>query len=430
MNALDVLVVVQRYGADIRGGAEQAARAVAERLAGRGHRVEVLTTTAESYLDWSGDLTAEEVVGGVGIHRLTVDPLRDRERFEHLNHRLTLAQAPVAPQLEREWIEAQGPCVPELEAWLEANAARFDVAVFFTYLYATTTAGLPVAARHTRTVLVPCAHDELPLQIRAFDRVAHLADAFFCLTPEEAELVRGRFRLRCPQHVVGLGSGPAAEVDPAHVERFRANRGLGDDPYLLYVGRMDPSKGTSWLVDRFAELEPELPPDLRLVMLGEAVVPLPPHPRVHVVTGADDAERDAAMAGAVALVHPSPYESFAMVVTEAWAQGTPVVAFGGNEVLRGHVERSGGGLVVTDRASLGAAATLLTRDRDARHALGRAGRAHVEREYAWDAVLDRWERGLVEVATASRGRPAAAAPPRGAPDGGSVSRGTSINLAP
>src|SRR3546814_11727225 len=62
------------------------------------------------------------------------------------------------------------------------------------------------------------------------------------------------------------------------------------------------------------------------------------------------------MAAAVALVHPSPFESFGMVVTEAWALGTPVIAFGGNDVLRGHIERSGGGVTVTTGAELGAAA--------------------------------------------------------------------------
>jgi hypothetical protein len=42
-------VVVQRYGADINGGAEQHARYVAERLA-RHHEVEVLTTSARDYV--------------------------------------------------------------------------------------------------------------------------------------------------------------------------------------------------------------------------------------------------------------------------------------------------------------------------------------------------------------------------------------------
>jgi glycosyltransferase involved in cell wall biosynthesis len=416
MSPLRLLIVVQRYGKDVRGGAEHAAREVAERLAARGHLVEVLTTTAESYVDWSGDLASGTTsTGGVTVHRLPVDPERDTDLFGRLHHRLTDAEQPASPALEHAWIDAQGPSVPDLEAWLEEHAARFDVAVFFTYLYATTSVGLPVAARHTATMLVPCAHDELPLQLRAFDRIAQLADAFAFLTPEEARLVHERFRLRSPEHVVGLGTDLTAEADEAAVKRFRAERGIDDRPYLLYVGRIDPSKGTSWLVDRFIELEDVLPADLQLVLVGEPVTPVAEHPRVHVIAGAGDDERDAAMAGAVALVHPSPYESFGMVVTEAWAQGTPVLALGANDVLRGHIERSGGGLLFTDRPTLGAAATVLTEDREARDGLADAGQAHVHAEHDWDRVIDRWEHALARTADAPRGRSPLLAPARPLP---------------
>jgi len=418
MGPLRLLFVVQRYGPEVRGGAEQATRAVAERLTERGHRVEVLTTTATSYVDWSGHLpagTSEE--RGVLVHRLPVSPLRDPQVFDRLHHRMWNARPPVDPELQRRWMEAQGPSVPLLEGWLDDHAAGFDVAVFFTYLYGTTTAGLPVAARRTATALVPCAHDEPPLALAAFDRAAHLADSLLYLTPEEAALFTRRFRLRAPHHVVGLGAEMRGTTEKA-VSAFRATSGLEGDPYLLYVGRIDPSKGTSWLAESFARYKDARPSRTRLVLLGEPVDPPDRHRDLIVVPGADDAERDAAMAGAIALVHPSPFESFAMVVTEAWSVGAPVVAFGGNEVLRGHVERSGGGLLFETAAELGAAAELLASDPGARDALGAAGRRHVESQLTWPLVIERWERALQRTAAAGRGRPApppAPAPPSQGP---------------
>ncbi|MGH9273957.1 MAG: glycosyltransferase family 4 protein, partial [Acidimicrobiales bacterium] len=398
MRPLRLLFVVQRYGPEVRGGAEQAAREVAQRLAARGHLVEVLTTTARSYVDWSGDLpVGTERIEGVAVHRLPVRPLRDPDVFGRLHHRMETSARPVAGVLERDWVEAQGPSVPALEPWLDAEAGRFDVAVFFTYLYATTTAGLPVAARHTATALVPCAHDEPPLALHVFDRVAHLADALLFLTPEEAALVRGRFRLHSPHHIVGLGT----ELDDG-TGAAAALPGVEGDPYVLYVGRIDPSKGTSWLVDSFTALKSARPSPLRLVLLGEAVVAPSEHPDVVVITDADDTARNAAMRGAVALVHPSPFESFGMVLAEAWAVGTPVVAFGGNEVLRGHIERSGGGVLVRTAAELGAACELLAGDPTLRNALGAAGRSHVEARYRWPTVIDAWERSLLR--TAAHGR--------------------------
>ena len=48
-----LVYVVQRYGATIGGGAEQHCREMAERIAQRGHDVQVATTCAQSYIDWA-----------------------------------------------------------------------------------------------------------------------------------------------------------------------------------------------------------------------------------------------------------------------------------------------------------------------------------------------------------------------------------------
>ena len=55
--SVKLAVVVQRYGADINGGAELHARYVAERLA-RHAQVEVLTTCARDYVTWKNELPA------------------------------------------------------------------------------------------------------------------------------------------------------------------------------------------------------------------------------------------------------------------------------------------------------------------------------------------------------------------------------------
>src|SRR3546814_17082747 len=92
-----------------------------------------------------------------------------------LHTRLEAADPPIDTELQQQWLDAQGPPVPELEAWLDEQAPRSDVVAFFTYRYATTTVGLPVAARHTATALVPCPPDEPPLDPPAFDRVRSAA---------------------------------------------------------------------------------------------------------------------------------------------------------------------------------------------------------------------------------------------------------------
>ena len=50
---MKICFVSPRYGADVPGGAEQLARMFAERMAARGHTVEVATTCARSHVDWA-----------------------------------------------------------------------------------------------------------------------------------------------------------------------------------------------------------------------------------------------------------------------------------------------------------------------------------------------------------------------------------------
>ena len=78
-------VVVQRYGADINGGAEQHARYIAERLATR-HDVTVLTTCAHDYVTWRNELDAgESTVHGVKVLRFPVSRERDPDEFGRLS---------------------------------------------------------------------------------------------------------------------------------------------------------------------------------------------------------------------------------------------------------------------------------------------------------------------------------------------------------
>ena len=62
---MKLVVVVDRYGADINGGAELHARYVAERLSAHAD-VRVLTTCARDYVTWHNDLPpGDDRVNGI-----------------------------------------------------------------------------------------------------------------------------------------------------------------------------------------------------------------------------------------------------------------------------------------------------------------------------------------------------------------------------
>jgi glycosyltransferase involved in cell wall biosynthesis len=402
-----ILFVVQRYGDEVAGGAERHCREFATRLATRGHEVEALTTCAVSYMDWADHYPpGSERLDGVLVHRLAVTQERDWRFFGPLDRRVVWGTKPVPLHLQLEWMRQQGPYVPDMGPWLAERAATYDVVVFFTYLYFTTWIGLPSASAVAPTVLHPTAHREPSLDLPLFDQVFRLPSALALSTPEEAMIVQARFSLTTPQRVIGIGTDLAEPDEAAHAA-LRASRGLDERPYLLYLGRVDSNKAADELYGYFTAYKDRNPGPLRLVVMGEQVLDLPAHPDVLCTGFVDDALRSAAMTGAVALVHPSYFESFAMVVTEAWAAGRPVLVNGRSEVLGGQVRRGGGGLTYHGFAEFEAAVDMLIEAPDAAEALGRTGRAYVERNYTWDRVLGRYEDFLAQVASRRLGSVAA-----------------------
>jgi glycosyltransferase involved in cell wall biosynthesis len=195
------------------------------------------------------------------------------------------------------------------------------------------------------------------------------------------------------------------EVGAGDADRFRAAYGLGGRSYLLYVGRVDLVKGAQSLVDMFVAYRQRHPDDdLALVMLGDDLLKLPERDDIIVTGFVDYQTRDDALAGAFALAQPSFFESFSMILTEAFAFGRPALVDGRCAVLRGHAQRSGAAVPYENFGEFEAALEMLRTDPVLADAMGAAGRAYVEREYSWDVVLDRYE-ALLE-RTARAGAPA------------------------
>ena len=394
---MNVAFVVQRYGADVAGGSESLARAVAERLA-TDMRITVLTTCARDYVTWRNELPAgQERLNGVDVVRFPVEEERDLEAFNRLSEPLYARPHSEADELV--WLRRQGPYAPRLVEAIEKRTGEFDAIVFFTYLYYPTYFGLQAAPGHA--VLVPTAHDEPPLRFRIYDALFARPRALaFCSVPE-MELVRSRFGLGGrPAAVTGIGVD-AADPAPGDVDGFRIRHDVRG-PYVLYAGRIDAGKGCQEMVAFYDRYRRDHAGAAELLLIGRLAMEAPRVPGVRYLGYLSEAEKTAALAGARAVVCPSPFESLSIVLLEGFALGTPALASARSPVLKDHCLRSQGGLFYSSGEEFAEALDLLVREAKLRDALGENGRRYVRESYQWPAVLARY-RSLIE---------AAAAPPR------------------
>jgi glycosyltransferase involved in cell wall biosynthesis len=390
----DVAFVVQRYGPEVTGGSESLARALAERLSPY-HRITVFTTCARDYVRWRNELPAGlETVAGVDVLRFPVEEERDLDAFNAFAE--PLYERPHSPEDEIEFLRRQGPNTPRLVDALRAQKDRFSAIVFFTYLYYPAYWGLRVAPE--RSVLVPTTHDEPPLRFGIYREVFALPRAFVFLTPAEEALVRERFPIGSrPSVVAAMGVDVPA---PPDVAGFRARHQL-EGPYVLYAGRIDAGKGCAEMLAHHARYQRERKGAAHLVLIGRLALPELKQAGVRYLGFLPEPDKAAAMAGARAVVCPSPYESLSIVLLEGLALGTPGLVNARSAVLKEHCLRSNGGLFYQDGDEFVEALDLLVREAPLREALGSSGRAYVRDHYRWDVILDRWRRLLDAV---GRGR--------------------------
>ena len=169
----------------------------------------------------------------------------------------------------------------------------------------------------------------------------------------------------------------------------RQRLGLADEvPLFLFVG--DLRKGFDQCIDGLARSPGVLMgvsrsnadawlARARAARLGDRVRVMPPTSRIEEYYGAADA-----------LVFPTPYDAFGMVITEAMACGLPVVtsaAAGAAELIR----NGDNGLLLSDAGdtrALGEAMAMLAHDPDRRNRLGAAAAATM-RAHTWDQVAAR-----------------------------------------
>jgi glycosyltransferase involved in cell wall biosynthesis len=372
-------VVVQRYGANINGGAELHARYIAEHLAHHAD-VDVVTTCALDYVTWRNELPrGRDVVHGLTVHRFPVDRERNVKLFARRSTQVF--EQPHSHDDELAWLDSEGPTSRALVKFLRSKREVYDFFLFFSYRYYHSFHGIHAVG--SRALLVPTAERDEVIGLSVFGPVFRGVRALMYNSPEErAMITAATSNDDVPGVVVGIGSEVPPRPDPM---RFRAKYGI-NGRFAIYVGRIDENKGCRELFEFFLRYARARRASVTLVLIGQAVLEVPEDPRIRHLGFLSDEDKFDAIAAADLLIMPSYFESLSMVALEAWALGRPVLANGRCEVLKGQCVRSNAGLFYETYEEFAEALRSIVDNALLAEALGMNGRVFYRQQYDWPVI--------------------------------------------
>ncbi|MCD4674944.1 MAG: glycosyltransferase family 4 protein [Desulfobacula sp.] len=384
---MKIAFVVQRYGEEVNGGAELHCRQVAERLS-KYFKVEVITTCAIDYVTWKDEYSSgQEVLNGVIINRFAIDAPRNSGRFNRFSEKIF--GKPHTKDDEIRWMELQGPYSTPLLEFIVDNKDKYDYFIFFTYLYCTTYFGLPLVK--DKAILVPTAHDEPPIYLGIFNELFQMPEYIVYNTEWEKNFVQSKFKnTHISNDVVGVGIDPIQNLRPDDfIEKYNL-----DGRFILYVGRIDESKGCKVLFDYFLKYKKSHGDKLKLVLVGKPVMNIPKNKYIISLGFVTDEDKYGAISACDILINSSPFESLSMVLLEAWSLNKPTLVNGNCGVLKDHCILSNGGLYYSNYAEFESCLDLMLSNRELCVRMGENGRRYVEANYGWDVVEGKYLRLL------------------------------------
>jgi glycosyltransferase involved in cell wall biosynthesis len=203
-----------------------------------------------------------------------------------------------------------------------------------------------------KSIHVPTAHDDAAIHLEIFRSLFHLPRFIAFNTDKERQLVHGMFQNEYIQSAtVWIG----VEIQPTSNSH---------ENYLLYMGRVENGKNCQELFEYVHDS------GVHLEVIGNAQIPIPRH--VEYLGFVSEAEKQHILARCRALVLPSRNESLSLATLDC-------------PVLKGHVEKSGGGYTYRDADEFRKVVNNVDPAR------GLAGRNYVEQNYSWTRVLNKYD---------------------------------------
>jgi glycosyltransferase involved in cell wall biosynthesis len=223
----------------------------------------------------------------------------------------------------------------------------------------------------------------------------HLSDRIIGPCPDLINLLRYCFVDREKVRIVPNGIDPEMFDNTSYDAAFLDRYALEKDNFLLYMGRLYSLKGIQYLIKAFQNLKKKFK-QVKLVIAGTGdfepyLRKVAKDTKDILFVGYVDSMmiKKSLYENCLAVVVPSIYETFPMVVLEAMVCRKPVIASntGGIPLLVNHGKN---GFLVKPRDTRGieTSVTRLCEDSELRRKMGIFGRRLVEEEFSVDKMVD------------------------------------------
>lgn len=227
-------------------------------------------------------------------------------------------------------------------------------------------------------------------------KIIRNADRCIAVTPDEVSHF-ARFRVGRDKVSVIPNGICLEEYLAKNDDAFRQAYGLADNPFILFVGRLNPIKGPDLLLRAFCALKDKFPhhlvfvgpdagmlSDLKKIVGQENITS-----RVHFVGYLGGTQKSLAYHAADLLVIPSRSEAMSIVVLEAGATATPVLIT--DQCGFNDIAEIGGGVVVpaSEKGIREGLTNLLSRP-DNLKMMGNKLKQYTRQSFTWNSIVNKY----------------------------------------
>lgn len=384
MNNYRIAFVVPRYHKDLAGGAERFCRDLATNLHNAGNKITVLTTTAMDHHTWKHSLKAGRTkIDGVEVIRFKPRK-RDVSRFLFLQNFID-NKIKIKYEDEKEWINNSINSY-DLYEYIDSNRNNYDYFVFMPYLFGLTYNASRICPE--KSILIPCLHNEGYAYLTIFKEMFEDVKGIVFNSLPEKILAQKLYKLdKTKGQVVGVGV--TREEPDYDIDDFKKKHNI-DSPYLIYLGRKEAGKNVHILVEFFNVYRTITKTDIKLVLIGGGDFDTSDKEGIINLGFVSEADKAAALSGALFLCQPSVNESFSIVIMESWLAKKPVLVHRDCLVTLDHAIRSNGGLFFKDYYDFAECLDFFVNNQDKAAQMGLNGEQYTKKNFAHQTIVNRF----------------------------------------